>query len=36
MEFNLKSSPSCQTLSKAFDISKKTDLTSSGGVVSKD
>ena len=30
----LKRRPSCQTLSKAFDISKNTDLTSKDGLQS--
>lgn len=34
-EFNLESSPSCKSLSKVFDISKKTDLTLGDGVPSK-
>ena len=34
--YHLQISPSCQTLSKAVDISKKADLTSSGDVASKD
>ena len=36
VEFNLKSTPSCQTLSKAFGMSKKYDLISNDGVASKD
>ena len=32
MDLSLKSKPSCHTLSNAFDISKKTDLTSRVGL----
>ena len=35
-ELNLQRSPSYQTLSNAFDISKKIDLTLSGGLASID
>ena len=34
--FNLKINPSCQTLSKTFEISKNIALTSRDGVASKD
>ena len=34
MDLSLKSKPSCHTLSNAFDISKKTDLTSRVGLQS--
>ena len=34
--FNLKINPSCQTLSKAYEISKNIALTSRDGVTSKD
>ena len=35
IDSSLQSKPSCQTLSNALDISKKTDLTSRDGLQSK-
>ena len=35
IDSSLQSTPSCQTLSNALDISKKTDLTSRDGLQSK-
>ena len=35
LDSSLQSKPSCQTLSNALDISKKTDLTSRDGLQSK-
>ena len=34
IDLSFESKPSCHTLSNAFDISKKTDLTSRGGLQS--
>ena len=36
MHFTLQISPSCHTVSKALNISKKIPLTSKGGLKSKD
>ena len=35
IDLSLKSKPSCQTLSNALDISKKTDITLRDGLQSK-